>query len=153
MQIRKWRDKHKVTLVQLAELSGLSHSTLSLIERGKRSCGRTAAQRIEAATNGEVTAVELLGLNSNHPGAKAVRESGTPFEAENAAVEIPVPAGLLALAREQGLDVENLLQSGGLPALKKASQDVFFVTYKDAIESTNEYVRKYGTLSQRFGMI
>ena len=153
MQLSDWRKDRGWSLAKCAELFAVSHTQVMRIERGLSKPSIEAAKRIEAATNGEVTAAELLGLNNNQTGAKAVRESGTPFEAENAAVEIPVPAGLLALAREQGLDVESLLQSGGLPALKKASQDVFFETYKDAIEATNEYVRKYGTLSQRFGMI
>ena len=152
MQLKAWREKNGLSLTRLADLTGLAHSTLSLIERGKRNCGRSAAKRIEAATNGEVTAAELLGLNADEPRSdQAVRETGRALDA--APVSVAVPADLAEMARAYGLNVEALLADGGIPRLREAFKAAYVERHRDAIDEINTSVREHGTLSERFGTI
>ena len=65
---------------RLAKQLGLSSGTLSLIRSGQRRPSPDLAKRIEAATDGEVRATSLLGLE----------EAGAPFDHELA---IPLSDG------------------------------------------------------------
>jgi len=122
------------------------------IERGLSKPSVETAKRIEAATNGEVTAAELLCLNADEPRSdKAVRESGRAFDA--APVSVAVPADLADMARKYGLDVEALIAEGGVPRLREAFKGAYIERHRDAIEEINVSVREHGTLSERFGTI
>lgn len=137
----------------LAEATGLAMSTLYGYENGSRSPRRSAAKQIEAATNGEVTAAELLGLTDiSSSGVRNVREDAAPFKGQTQ-VSVNVPENLLNLAREQGLDVQGLLGKGGVPALRQAAKEAWYEANKDAIESSRRYVEKYGTFSEQMGML
>lgn len=67
-------------------------------------------------------------------------------------VPVPVPAGLLAPAREYDLDVETLLAKGGLPALQADARREFRERNRDAIEANRAHIEKYGTFGQRHGV-
>lgn len=64
--------KHGLTQEQVAQRSGLSKAMLNQINSGKRRPSPETAKRIEAATDGEVSATSLLGL----------AESGSRFQHE-----------------------------------------------------------------------
>lgn len=151
MNLREWRKANRISAKDLAERVGVAEVTLRAYKSGARRPKTEAAKRIEAATNGEVTAAELLGLNSDIPDARAVRETGTPFE--YAPVKVPVPADLAGMARKYGLDVEALIAEGGVPRLREAFKAAYVVRHKEAIDEINTSVREHGTLSQRFGTI
>ena len=135
---------------EFAGLADLTGAEVSRFERGDRLPTAAVAKRIEAATNGEVSATELLGIDS--PGRHGVREDAAAFEKETA-VAVPVPDGLLRAAREQNLDIPALLAKGGIPALEAESRRVFRERNADLIAWNRKHVEEHGTLSQRFGMI
>lgn len=129
----------------------MSHTQVMRIERGLSKPSIEAAKRIEAATNGEVTAAELLGLNAPERPEKGVRETARPFEA--ATVNVSVPADLADMARKYGLDVSALVAEGGIPQLREAFKAAYVERHRDAIDDINTSVREHGTMSQRFGTL
>jgi len=151
MKLRDWRHSRGISVKTLANQLGVSDVTLRAYETGARRPRPEAAKRIEDATNGEVTAAELLGLNADTPAARAVRETGAPFEA--APVRVSVPADLADMARKYGLDVEGLIAEGGVPRLREVFKAAYIERHREAIDEINASVREHGTLSQRFGTI
>jgi len=144
------------SIASIARDAGIARTTLYSFVSGESQELRSDAHNavvaaIEAATNGEVTAAELLGLNADTPTARAVRETGAPFEA--APVRVSVPADLADMARKYGLDVEGLIAEGGVPRLREAFKAAYIVRHKEAIDEINACVREHGTLSQRYGTI
>ncbi|MBR9834055.1 MAG: helix-turn-helix transcriptional regulator, partial [Alphaproteobacteria bacterium] len=79
MQIREWRKAKSLTLADLATKVSLATSYLSQIETGARRPSPEAAKRIEVATNGEVTAAELLGIETPHH-RPSLREDPATFD-------------------------------------------------------------------------
>ena len=150
MKLKDWRRKSPFSARELAEQVGVAYSTWSCYENLSRRPRPEIAKRIEAATNGEVSASELLGLETQQP-AKGLREAGQPFE--TAPVKVAVPGELADMARKYGLDVEALIAEGGVPCLREAFKSAYVERHKEAIEEINTSVRKHGTLSQRFRMI
>lgn len=148
MQIRDWRIRNNLTLQAFALKVGVSASQIARIETSKSRTTPGTARRIEAATKGDVTAAELLGIA---PAKGRVREERAPFGA--ASISVPVPPRLLELATEQGLDIAGLLAKGGIGALRAAARQRFHEENKDGFAWTNDYVREHGTLSEQFGMI
>jgi len=153
MKLTEWRRANNVSIVRMAELSGLSHSTISLIESGKRKAGKSAAIALEAATNGAVPASQLMGLSSSARNESGVREAGPAVRHENELVSITVPGHLAQAASDLGINMQDKLREGGLPALRQAVTDTFLTRHKAEIDWTRDYVERHGTLSQRFGMI
>tara|TARA_R110000824_G_scaffold10870_1_gene47647 strand:+ start:314 stop:784 length:471 start_codon:yes stop_codon:yes gene_type:complete len=152
MQIRQWRKKAGLTQNQLGELAGLTGVQIGRIERGLSPTSRESAKRIEAATNGEVTAAELLGLETSAPRrTRRMAEDATSFDG-NAAVSVPVSPALLEQARAQGLEVETLVAKGGIDALREASKQAWYEENREAIEAKRRHIEKYGTFGQRHGV-
>lgn len=58
--------QNKIKQKDFVQTIGISESYLSLILNGKRMPSVPVALQIEQAANGEVTAIELLGLNKIH---------------------------------------------------------------------------------------
>jgi len=152
MQLKQWRKKSGLTQSQLGERAGLTGVQIGRIERGLSPASRESAKRIEAATKGEVTAAELLGLETGAP-ARAGHMSEDPASFKgNAAVSIPVPPALLEQARAQGLEVEALVAEGGIVALREASKKAWYEENRDVIEANRAHIEKYGTFGQRHGV-
>lgn len=149
--LRTWRKSNGVSQAKLASKIGVTDSALCKYETGQLKLSPELAKRIETATNGEVTAAELLGLTAPERLEKGVRETARPFEA--ATVKVSVPADLAEIARKYGLDVEALVAEGGVPRLREAFKDAYIMRHKEAIDEINASVREHGTLSQRFGTI
>lgn len=79
---------HRITEQALAERAGVSRPMLNRIRRGERVPSRHVAQKIEAATGGEVSAVSLLGFPDRSKAAwprgegrwaVAIAEDGSAF--------------------------------------------------------------------------
>ena len=146
MDLRTWRKRNGLTGAQLAELCGVAYSTLAGYENGSRRPRPKIAQRIEAATNGEVSAAELLGI----VGTLTAREDPASFAGEPS-VTIPIPERLLALANEQGLDVPALIAEGGIERLEQALRDSFSQRHRKAIEANRQHIDAHGTFGERMG--
>jgi transcriptional regulator with XRE-family HTH domain len=54
MNLRAWRQSNKLTLIQAAEIFGISKSQLSALERGRYIPPIETQMRMDAATNGMV---------------------------------------------------------------------------------------------------
>ncbi|MCI4643408.1 MAG: helix-turn-helix domain-containing protein [Hyphomonadaceae bacterium] len=175
MKLKDWRKTSGLTGRDAAQRIGVAQPTWSQYENGFRRPSPEIAARIEALSSGQVTAAELLGI-SGHPerhesaGTRGMSESPAPFGPEDSAgpksmaelraerlapqpVTVSVPKDLLELSRKYGLDVEVLLAEGGLPRLREVFKQAYMEHNREGIEWTNEYVRKYGTLSEQLGMI
>ena len=135
----------------MADMVGVAYSTWNCYENGSRRPKATVAEKIEAATNGEVTAAELLGLSPQSDTAKGLRKTGQPFD--SAPVKVAVPTDLAEMARKYGLDVEALIAEGGVPRLREAFKAAYIERHKEAIDATNDYVREFGTPSEQMGML
>ncbi len=122
------------------------------IENNTSRVSPAAAKRIEAATNGEVTATELLGLDTISPTrAGSVAEEAASFDGKTT-VGVLVPPALLEQARSQGLEVEALIAQGGIDALREASRQAWYDDNRDAIEAKRRHIEKHGTFGQRHGV-
>jgi len=150
MNLREWRKSAGLTGTDAAELVGTVQSHWSGIESGKTRPSPELAERIEAVTNGLISAAKLLGL-TEPTSAHGFRETGQSFD--SAPVKVAVPNDLADMARKYGLDVETLIAEGGVPRLREAFKAAYIERHREAIEEINTSVREHGTLSQRFGMI
>lgn len=130
-------------------MCGISEVTICAYERGTRRPRPEVAKRIEAATNGAVTAAELLGL----PTTKGLREEPTPFEAEPATITISAPGAMVQEAERLGLDATALLTEGGVSGLRAAIKSAFVEKNQAGIDWSRDYVRTHGTIAEQFGMM
>jgi len=62
MELKTYRIKHGLSVIQLAKILKLSRQHVYDIESGKHHPSRLLAMRIEDDLKGEVTAKELLGI-------------------------------------------------------------------------------------------
>jgi len=132
---------------------GVTGATIQSYETGQRRISAELAKRLEFLSDQDLSAAELLGLNSSSiPGRKRdPRETVSPFD--GASIEVAIPPDLADMARKYGLDVEALVAEGGVPRLREAFKAAYIVRHKEAIDEINASARAHGTLSQRFGMI
>jgi len=149
MNIRDWRLSRDLTQLDCAERLGISQATLSKIESGSQIPGRRTAERIEAATNGEVTAAELLGLETpvRQP---AVRKDASASE-HRATLEVSMPPETLEAARAYELDAASLLLKGGLDAVRAAIARAYYLRNKEAVDAVNAEIREHGTFAEQMG--
>ncbi|HBQ48867.1 MAG TPA: hypothetical protein DD728_08275 [Hyphomonas atlantica] len=125
-----WRKANRRSLASLGEQIGLQKGFLSEVERGLKRPSVEAAKRIEAATDGEVTAAELLGISGG------VSEEATPFE----------PA-LASEARALGLDPNAIARTAVEEAVKRARMDAWNEKNREAVDSWNKLVEREGLWS------
>ena len=59
MKISKYRAKHKMTLRELAAKFGISQAHLCQLESGKRTANPDLAVRIEQATGGDISFLDV----------------------------------------------------------------------------------------------
>ncbi len=137
MELRTWRTHNKLTLQVLADALGTTKGYVSEIERGIRHPSPDLAKRIEAFTNGEVTAAELLGLDPATP-KRHVADSSANY-APNA-VTVAIPEALFEKANEYGLDIPALVAEGGIPCLRAVFKEEYIRRNQAGIESTRRYI-------------
>lgn len=147
MNIRTWRKSKGITGRKFADMCGVAYSTMIAYERGARRPRRDVAQRIEAATNGDITAAGLLGIT----GPSTLREDPASFSPEST-VTIPIPERLLVRANEQELDVAALIAGGGIDKLKQALRQSFNQRNRSAIEANRKHIEAHGTFAERMGI-
>ena len=116
--------------MEFGRRAGLSHTQVMRIERGLSGISTEAAKRIESATDGEVTAAELLGISGG------VSEEATPFE----------PA-LASEARALGLDPNAIARTAVEEAVKRARMDAWNEKNREAVDSWNKLVECEGLWS------
>ena len=125
----------------------MSTEALLAYERGTRKPRPEIAQRIEAATNGEIRATDLLGLSS----VSTVCEEPAAFAPEPT-VAITVPEQLLILAKEYNLDIASLITEGGVHRLKQELKDSFNQRNHAAINANRKHIADHGTFGERMGV-
>ena len=121
----------------MAASSGVDRTVISKLERGLISISPDAAKRIEAVTNGEVTAAELLGLSSG------VREERVPFFTER---------DLATEAKEFGLDPEAIARKAVEDAVKRARMDAWIAENREAFAANARDVEENGLWCDRHRM-
>ena len=150
-KLKQWRNKMGWSQKDLADAIGVrTDSVISKYEAGSQRPRLETAKRIEAATNGEVTAAELLGLTAK-PKDHGVSEDPVTFERE-AKISIAIPAGLLAQCRLQGLDIEAELIKNGIPGLREAFKQVWYEANRAAIDTNRKHTETHGTFAERRGV-
>jgi transcriptional regulator with XRE-family HTH domain len=148
MQLMVWRKQRGWSLAVCAEHFQLSHTQVMRIERGLSKPSTDAAKRIEAATNGEVTAAELLGLESKPQ--RSVREDQARFERATVAVE--VHPFLLEDAKTYGIDAAAVIARGGVDALRDALKAAWTEANHEALKANEDYIREHGSFTERAGV-
>lgn len=151
MFIRKWRKKSKTTQEQLAELVGSSKSYVSQIESGIRRPSPELAKRIEAVTNGEVTAAELLGLVPTP--TRGLSETPARFDPASQTISITLEANDIEDARELGVDIETVAREAASAAVKAKLAAEFKRQSAAGIAASNAWMAEHGTLAEQSGMI
>lgn len=138
--LRDWRSKKGWTQSRLAEEIGAANNSLiSKLESGNQLPSLEMARRIEAATGGEVTAAELLGVASNN--RTGVAESAAQF------VHSELDPALLEEAASYGLDAPKIARAAVERAVKTERMKRFSEKNREAIESWNELVEREGLWS------
>jgi antitoxin CcdA len=154
MNIAEWRKSLGVTQDQLAEAVGTSRPHLSKVERGATEPSPDLARRIEAYTRGKVTAASLLGLAEVKRGRRGVREDAEPFAgAEQLTIELSVSAEQSRLLQKHGVNIEAIARTGAEKALKEAEARAWADANREAIEASNRWIEKHGTLAEQLGLI
>ncbi len=154
MEIRDWRNKHVVPAEDLAERCGIAGSTLYRYENGIRRPRPEMALRIEAATRGALTAASLLGLAEFKPRKHGVREDAASFGGHFLpTLEVPFPPEREKLLRDGGIDATAIARAGAGKALKEAEAKAWAEANREAIEASNAWIEKHGTLAEQFGLV
>ncbi|MCA8902912.1 MAG: type II toxin-antitoxin system CcdA family antitoxin [Hyphomonas sp.] len=143
MTLKEWRKSQGLTLQQVAELLVTSKGYLSSIENGKRAVGRDFAIRLERLTGGEVSAAELLGLDSARRNVRSVSEERTEFGSASSEVD----QAHLEEAAAYGLDVDAITRKAVEEAVKAERIRRWNEDNREAIESWNDLVEREGLWS------
>ncbi len=92
----KFAKDKRGAVAEIARKAGASHAQVSRIAQGKSRPSLDLAKRIEAATEGEVTAAALLGVAAAEGGVRAKPLSdGRWFAPVNATASVELPHELL----------------------------------------------------------
>ena len=141
MKLKYWRQSKGLSVDHAASLFGISHHTLRSYERGVRRPRREIAESIQSATNGEVTAAELLGLN-----ATGVNE--TPNEFEHArTIQVELNDADLKDAAKYGLDAKAIARKAVEEEVKTARLRAWIAENKTAFDAHAKDVEENGLWS------
>ncbi len=123
-------------------------------EKGARRPRLEVANRIEAATRGEVTAASLLGLSESTPRKRGVREDAAAFDgASRLTIDVTIPPERAKALRDSGADISAIARAGAEKALKEAEAKAWAEANREAIEASNAWIEKHGTFAEQFGLI
>ena len=140
-ELRGAIQRSKMPIGRIADAAGIAKTTLYSFVSGDSESLRAPAH----------AAVEAVMGGRGKVKVGQISEELTAFNMPSS-VPVPVPAGLLATAREHDLDVETLLAKGGLPALQAEARREFRERNRDVIEANRAHIEKYGTFGQRHGV-
>lgn len=141
MKLKLWRESHKRTQKWLQEKSGVSHVQISRAERGEGGLSVDSAKRIEAATNGEVTAAELLGLSPSN-----LRETPREFESATT-LNLDVSDEDLKDAKELGLDPKLIAERAIAEKIKEARLKAWVSENQSAFDAHAKDIEENGLWS------
>ena len=116
-----------------------------MIERGDGLPAPETAKRIEAATNGEVTAAELLGLLPTKQTDKSLAASEEPTSFIHAKGDLDTSLSEEAIS--YGLDPAKIARGAIERAVKTERMKRFSEENREAIESWNELIEREGLWS------
>ncbi|WP_018149488.1 type II toxin-antitoxin system CcdA family antitoxin [Henriciella marina] len=142
MQLREWRQKAHLTSKEFGRLCGVSEAAIRHYETGARRPRADIAKRIEAATHGEVTAAELLGVTD--PSTSGLSEETAPF------VHTQIDSALISEAASYGLDAAEIARAAVERAVKTERMKRFSEENREAIESWNEHYKKHGLWNEKY---
>jgi len=140
MSLRDWRKKSGLTSKEFGERCGVSEAAIRHYETGERRPRTEIARRIEQATNGEVTAAELLGVAAPAE-RRGVREGALPFQFASPYEDI------LKEAASYGLDPAEIARAAVERAVKTERMKRFSQANREAIQSWNDLVEREGLWS------
>ena len=150
MTLREWRKSKGLTLQQLAERVNISVTQLSKIEKGKSNPSVAAADRIAAATDGEISALQLLGLpltprpKGEQP--KGVGEGKTGFLFDRS----ETLEALRAEASSYGIDTDSVARKAIEDVVKAERIRRWNEENREAIESWNHHYEKHGLWNEKY---
>lgn len=149
MKLADWRKSQNLTQARLAKMVGLAAPTISQIENGVRRPGPDVARRIEAASNGMVSAAGLLGLRPE----RGLREEPVEFDGKPLAqLQISLPRGLFDQANAYNLDIAALILEGGKARLEEEVRRVFRERNAKALDWSRRQIAEFGTFAERHGV-
>lgn len=143
MKLSEWRKSNGLSQSALGSRCGLAGPYISQIEAGVRRPSPEAAGRIEAVTNSEVTAAELLGIKEVGVRSGIMEEAkifdfGTSDDA------------LLKEAASYGLNASEIARAAVERAVKTERMKRFSEENREAIESWNEHYKKHGLWNEKY---
>ncbi len=154
MNLRTWRKIKGLSADELGSRVGCAASTLVSYENGTRRPRPDVAQRIESVTGGQVSAASLLGLSEPRRRKRSVREEAASFAAgEQLTISLTVSADQAGVLRRAGADVEAVARAGAEKALKETEARAWAEANREAIEASNRWIAKHGTLAEQLGLI
>jgi transcriptional regulator with XRE-family HTH domain len=154
MTLSEWRAARNLTLSQVAKEIGVSSMSVSRIEKGAQRPSPQVARRIEALTKGRVSAASLMGLTEASRRSRGVREEAEPFGSKGEIeIQVAVSADQSRFLKKQGIDIEAVARAGAERALKEAEARAWADANREAIEASNRWIEKHGTLAEQLGII
>lgn len=133
MALKTWRKRNNISQAELARRLATSKAYISQLETGHRRPSTDLAKRIEQATNGGVTAIELRGLA--HPDYN-VSEDPTSFDYD-----------LRSKAEALGLDPDAIAKKAVEEAVKRKRIETWIDDNREAMEANAKDIRENGLWS------
>jgi transcriptional regulator with XRE-family HTH domain len=154
MKLRDWRKGQGLPLDEVASRIGVAVATLGAYENGTRRPRAPTARKIEAVTQGAVTAASLLGIEEATQRSRGVREEAVPYRpTETISVQIPVSSQQRQDLIDLGIDIDAIALAGAQKALAEAHSKAWTDRNREAIEAYNAWIDKHGTLAEQLGLI
>src|SRR5262249_41966524 len=145
--------QEKLTLEEVGNAVRASGMSISRIEKGTQRPSPELANRIEKFTRGYVSAASLLGV-AERESVRGVKEDSADFETgPRMTIHVSVSADQSRLLEKQGVDIEAIARAGAEKALKEAEARAWAEANREAIEASNRWIEKYGTLAEQLGLI
>lgn len=143
MKLRDWREKEELTSAEFAALAGVSESAIRHYETGVRRPRTDTAKKIEMLTRGEVSALELLGLEGKNKRVRGVSEHGSKL------LQAPTKsdAALLEEARSMGIDPDAVARKAVEDAVKRARIEAWVAENRDAFAAHAHDIEENGLWS------
>jgi len=108
------------------------------------------------ASNFEKVAAALASLKNprRRSGRRGVGEDAAAFDnGEEITMKVRITADQARVLRGSGMDIEALAQAGAEKALKEAEVRAWKEANHEALEASNRWIEKHGTLAEQLGLI
>lgn len=146
--LRSYRERHGLTLTQLARRVGVDPSAIHRYENGDRIPRRDVVEKIVRATGGEVRPNDLYASDVSAAPTAGTRKRGTRHITQKAgSASIAVPEALAEAAKAHRLDPSSIAEKALADAVRDAERAAWLRENADAIEAHNERVETRGLFS------